>query len=76
MHGRVSYKQSTLKKLWAASGNQCGYPDCEYEVVDIETETVVGEICHIRAQSEGGPRYDPSLSDEEIDEYSNLALSS
>ncbi|WP_160164226.1 HNH endonuclease [Natrialba taiwanensis] len=70
----MSYKQSTLKKLWAASGNQCGYPDCENEVVDIETETVVGEICHIRAQSEGGPRYDPSLSDEEIDEYSNLIL--
>jgi len=74
MHGRVSYKQSTLKKLWAASGNQCGYPDCENEVVDIETETVVGEICHIRAQSEGGPRYDPNLSDDEIDEYSNLIL--
>lgn len=70
----MSYKQSTLKKLWAASGNQCGFPDCSQEVVDLREGEVIGEICHIRAQSEGGPRYDPGLSDDEVDTYSNLIL--
>lgn len=70
----MSIKRSTLKKLWAASGNQCGFPDCDENVVNIEQEIVVGEICHIRAQSPGGPRYDPDLSEEEVDEYSNLIL--
>lgn len=70
----MGIKKSTLKKLWASSGNQCGFPDCEEEVVDIDRDIVVGEICHIRAQSEGGPRYDPALSDDEVDAYSNLIL--
>jgi hypothetical protein len=70
----MSIKRSTLKKLWAASGNQCGFPGCEEKVVDIEQEIVVGEICHIRAQSPGGPRYDPDLSDDEVDAHSNLIL--
>lgn len=70
----MSIKRSTLKTLWAASGNQCGYPDCDEEVADTEQEIVIGEICHIRAQSEGGPRYDPDLTEDEIDTYSNLIL--
>lgn len=70
----MSINRSTLKKLWAASGNQCGFPGCEEDVVDIGQEIVVGEICHIRAQSPGGPRYDPDLNDDEVDAYSNLIL--
>lgn len=70
----MTIKRSTLKTLWAASGNQCGHPDCEEEVADTEQEIVIGEICHIRAQSEGGPRYDPDLSEDEVDGYSNLIL--
>jgi hypothetical protein len=70
----MSIKRSTLKKLWAASGNQCGFPGCEEDVVDMEQEIGVGEICHIRAQSPGGPRYDPDLDDDEVDAYSNLIL--
>lgn len=70
----MSIKRSTLKKLWAASGNQCGFPECNEKVVDIEEGIVVAEICHIRAQNSGGPRYDPNLSEGEVDEYSNLIL--
>ncbi|QIB74976.1 HNH endonuclease [Halogeometricum borinquense] len=70
----MSIKRSTLKKLWAASGNQCGYPGCDETVVNIEEGIVVAEICHIRAQSSGGPRYDPDMNEEEVDEYSNLIL--
>jgi|GEM_PF-6273908 signal recognition particle GTPase len=70
----MTVKRSTLKTLWAASGNRCGHPDCEEEVADTEQGIVIGEICHIRAQSEGGPRYDPSLNEDEVDAYSNLIL--
>lgn len=70
----MTIKRSTLKTLWAASRNQCGHPDCEEEVTDPEQEIVIGEICHIRAQSQGGPRYDPDLSEDEVDAYSNLIL--
>lgn len=70
----MSIKRSTLKRLWAASGNTCAHPDCNEEVADVEQGIVVGEICHIRAQNPGGPRHDPDLSEKEIDEYGNLIL--
>ena len=44
---------TTVKQLFAVSGNRCAFPDCTRTLVDVETGT--GEICHIRGQSEGGP---------------------
>ncbi|WP_238423446.1 hypothetical protein [Gordonia sp. 'Campus'] len=35
---------------------------------------IVGEVCHIRAQSAHGPRYDASQSDEERHGFENLVL--
>jgi len=35
---------------------------------------VIGEMCHLRAQSVGGPRYDPGQSDTERHGYGNLIL--
>jgi hypothetical protein len=35
---------------------------------------LVGQICHIKANSPGGPRYDPSQTPEERDGYENLIL--
>jgi len=66
--------QSTLKELWGASKNECAYPDCDMALADPDGDGVIGEICHIRAQSEGGPRYDASLDEEEVDSASNLIL--
>jgi hypothetical protein len=70
----MTITQSTLKELWGASKNECAYPDCEVQLADPNGDGVIGEICHIRAQSEGGPRYDSSLNEEEIDSASNLIL--
>jgi hypothetical protein len=33
---------------------------------------LVGQVCHIKASSPGGPRYDPSQTPEERDGYENL----
>lgn len=43
-------------------------------MVDPATGTVVGEICHIKARSSGGPRYDATQSESDRDAYENLLL--
>ena len=44
---------TTVKQLFAVSGNRCAFRGCTRTLVDVAT----GEICHIHGQSEGGPRY-------------------
>lgn len=66
--------QVTKKKIFAASGNECAFPDCNEEIVDIEEEMVIGVIAHIRARCEDGPRYDPDMTDDERDDFSNLMV--
>lgn len=70
----MNLRKAELKELWGASKNKCAWPDCNEEIVDVNDGVVVGEICHIHAQSEGGPRYDSSLDEDEIDSPSNLIL--
>lgn len=47
-------------------------PKCPSPI--ILNEIPVGEICHIKARSKNGPRYDATLSAEEKDAYPNLLL--
>lgn len=70
----MSYALSTLKKIFALSGNTCAFPSCTAPIVDAESGVVVGDICHIKGRSEGGPRYDPAQTDEERNGYENLLL--
>lgn len=64
---------STIKRLFAMSGNMCAFPGCQVPIVE-ESGTVTGEICHIKAQSPMGPRYDPDQKDEQRHSYENLIL--
>lgn len=70
----MTIKQSTIKELWGSSENECAYPDCQEEIVDLDQGMVIGEMCHIKAQSPGGPRYDSNLDEDEVHEASNLLL--
>lgn len=54
--------------------NRCAFTGCETPLVDPTTGTVVAEVCHIRAQSSGGPRFDANLSEEDRHAYENLIL--
>jgi hypothetical protein len=63
---------TTIKRLFAVSGNRCAFPDCDAPLVI--DKTVTAEICHIKAQSTGGPRYDPDQSDKERHGFDNLLL--
>jgi hypothetical protein len=70
----MSYTDLTLKKLFALSGNECAFPSCTEPIVDTEIDLLVGEICHIKAKSPNGPRYDPSQTDAERNGYENLLV--
>ncbi|MDB5295166.1 MAG: endonuclease [Phycisphaerales bacterium] len=64
----------TVKRLYAVSGNQCAFPGCRLPLVDPTSGTVTGRICHIKARSPGGPRYDPAQSDGERHGFANLII--
>lgn len=63
----------TIKKLFAVSRNQCAFQNCYVPVVQ-ESGTVTGVVCHIKARSSGGPRYDAAQTEEERHSHANLIL--
>ncbi len=63
---------STVKKLFAYSGNRCAFPECSNKL--IEDEILVGEICHIEAAEAGGMRFNKKSNDEQRRHFSNLIL--
>ena len=67
-----AYLTSTIKKLFALSGNQCAFLGCEVKMTDKDT-AIYSNICHIEAINEGGKRYNPNMTDD-INGYSNLIL--
>lgn len=64
--------------LFGLSGNQCAYPGCKNNVIELATEysdaLIIGQICHIHAISSDGPRGSTSLSISERNSYENLIL--
>ena len=64
---------STIKRLFALSGNRCAFPGCDAPLVE-ESGTVTGIICHIRAASPGGPRFDKNQQDSERYAAANLII--
>jgi len=68
------YTPSTIKKLFALSGNQCAFPDCNVIFVLPERQEIIAQICHIEAAEIGGERYNPNQTDDERRDYNNLIL--
>lgn len=69
----TSPTERTIKKLFALSRNRCAYPNCETPIVH-ETGAITGDVCHIKAASLGGPRFDPGQTDAERHAFENLVL--
>lgn len=65
---------STLKTLFALSGNRCAFPKCTNWLVDEQSGTLVGKVCHIKAKRSGpgSKRYDKDQPDEERHGIGNL----
>ena len=64
---------STIRALFAKSGNVCAFPKCEHKLVE-DDNLYVSEVCHIEAAEPQGPRYNPNSTDDERRGYSNLIL--
>lgn len=65
---------ATIKKLFALSQNRCAFPGCSAVLVDKDSGKVTGRVCHIKARSENGPRYDSCQNEEERHSFNNLTL--
>ena len=76
MRRHVSTK--TSNNLYALSGNQCAHPECTISLIEDATEESVahskGEICHIYAVNETGPRWRSGVTEEELNSLDNLIL--
>ena len=72
------YLQKTLKTLFALSGNQCAHPGCMNPIVEPATgysrDLVTGQICHIHAVRNKGPRGKLGLTEKELNSPENLIL--
>jgi hypothetical protein len=64
------------KILWARSGNRCAI--CRIVLVveqtEADSESVVGEECHIVSSAKDGPRHDPDFPSDDFDSLGNLVL--
>jgi len=65
--------ESTLKKLFALTGNRCAFPGCPHAVVN-EHGDLIAEVCHIEAANERGERFNPDQTDEERRAFDNLIV--
>jgi hypothetical protein len=63
---------STVKKLFGFSNNNCASPVCSSNL--IEDDVVLGEICHIEAAEEKGPRFNKDSDDEFRRSFENLIV--
>lgn len=75
---RRSYTNADRALLWSRSGGFCCFPECEMNCVqaalDDDPSLIIGQIAHIEAKSDGGPRSNPALLDASRDSYENLIL--
>ena len=64
--------------VWAHSGGVCCFPECDVMCVQesdgADPAAVIGHIAHIEAHSDRGPRGNPTLTERQRNEYSNLIL--
>ena len=75
---RRSYRSADVALLWSRSGGICCFPECNVECVkeanNDDASAIIGQIAHIEAKSDRGPRANPSLTDQQRDAYYNLIL--
>lgn len=69
----VGSTDKSIKRLFAMSGNFCAFPGCSLPIVE-SVGTITGEICHIKARSAGGPRFDKTQTEEDRHGFENLVL--
>jgi len=73
-----SYAIKTIKVLFGFCGNRCAEPSCTQRIIkegtDYSHDLVVGQIAHIYAAADNGPRGKPGLTEKERNAPDNLIL--
>ncbi len=73
-----SYTDRTLKLLWGRAAGRCAIPECRVELFAEATEydpvVVIGEIAHVAAAADDGPRAASALAAAQRNDYKNLIL--
>ncbi|MDE1312705.1 hypothetical protein MCX36_20400 [Vibrio aestuarianus] len=72
----MAISDKTRKILWGKSGTKCAIckQSLVFERTTQDSESVVGEECHIVSGAKKGPRSDPEFPRDKIDDVSNLIL--
>ncbi|MCI5107907.1 MAG: HNH endonuclease [Pseudomonadales bacterium] len=65
-------RDKDIKILWGRAGNRCSI--CKLELTPDGEKETLGEMAHIIAKSQYGPRGDSTLNKALLDEYKNLIL--
>lgn len=68
---RKAPSAKTLKLLFVKSGNVCAFPECDHPIFNDEG-LYIAQLCHIEAAEQGGPRYNPSQTEEKRRSPENL----
>jgi hypothetical protein len=71
----MSVSSATKIILAVRSGNHCAYPDCTRTLATEDQgadPVVTGEVAHIAGLRPGAARYDPSMTEDQRNHYSNL----
>lgn len=73
-----NYTDRTLKLLWGRAAGRCAVPECRVELfaeaTDYDPIVVIGDIAHVNAAADDGPRAEPGLTPAERNAYENLIL--
>jgi hypothetical protein len=73
LYPRLPPTDTTVKELFAKSGNRCSFPGCLVPVVD-DLGTVIGQIVHIKGVKPTSPRFDVTQTPEDRRHPSNLLI--
>jgi hypothetical protein len=69
---------ATRVAIWGRASARCSDPNCRrvltFRPDEVADPSLIGEVCHIRAKSPGGPRYDEHYPEEFRETYDNLLL--
>lgn len=67
-----NYSDTTIKRLFAMSGNRCSYYGCQEEI--FTNSALIGDIVHIEALRPGEPRYNINQTDTQRNAFDNLMV--
>ena len=62
---------TTIKRLFAVSGNRCAFPACANSLFD-QNGTLIADVCHIAGDKPSAKRYDPTQTETQRRGFNNL----